>query len=144
MKQFLLTMAGVVAGLTLFFVGLPVLFVVMALSASRPVPSASVLDLDLRRSMCEDVIGVLRGTGTTAILVTHDPGEAFAVSDQLAVMQGGVIMQCAHPETVYWQPASPAVPSRITAVIRQVRRKRARMGAVELSWAARCRRTRQL
>src|SRR5690606_17726022 len=59
------------------------------------------------------VIGVLRGTGTTAILVTHDPGEAFAVSDQLAVMQGGVIMQCAHPETVYWQPASPAV-ARLT------------------------------
>jgi len=53
MKQFLLTMAGVVAGLTLFFVGLPVLFVVMALSASRPVPSASVLDLDLRRQISD-------------------------------------------------------------------------------------------
>src|SRR5699024_1646880 len=46
----------------------------------------NALDLDLRRSICEDVIGVLRHTGTTAILVSHDPGEAFAVSDQLAVM----------------------------------------------------------
>ncbi|MFC4297322.1 ABC transporter ATP-binding protein [Castellaniella hirudinis] len=73
----------------------------------------NALDLDLRRSMCEDVIGVLRNTGTTSILVTHDPGEAFAVSDQLAVMQSGVIMQCARPETVYWQPASPAV-ARLT------------------------------
>jgi iron(III) transport system ATP-binding protein len=51
----------------------------------------NALDLDLRRGMCEDVIGVLRGTGTTAVLVTHDPGEAFAVSDHLAVMQAGEI-----------------------------------------------------
>ena len=51
MKQFLLTMAGVVAGLTLFFIGLPVLFVVMLLSAPRSVPPAAVLELDLRRSL---------------------------------------------------------------------------------------------
>lgn len=73
----------------------------------------NALDLDLRRSMCEDVTAMLRQTRTTAILVTHDPGEAFAVSDQLAVMQAGQIMQCACPETVYWQPASPAV-ARLT------------------------------
>lgn len=73
----------------------------------------NALDLDLRRSMCEDVIQVLRKTRTTAVLVTHDPGEAFAVSDQLAVMQAGQIMQCAHPEEVYWQPANPAV-ARLT------------------------------
>ncbi|MFA5664831.1 ABC transporter ATP-binding protein [Castellaniella sp.] len=73
----------------------------------------NALDLDLRRNMCEDVIQVLRQTGTTTVLVTHDPGEAFAVSDQLAVMQDGRIMQRAHPEEVYWQPASPAV-ARLT------------------------------
>ncbi len=73
----------------------------------------NALDLDLRRSMCEEVVKVLRQTGTTTVLVTHDPGEAFAVSDQLAVMQAGRIMQCARPEQVYWQPASPAV-ARLT------------------------------
>ncbi|TEA80050.1 ABC transporter ATP-binding protein [Allopusillimonas ginsengisoli] len=73
----------------------------------------NALDLDLRRRMCEDVIDVLRQTGTTTILVTHDPGEAFAVSDQMAVMQAGEIMQCASPETVYWQPANPSV-ARLT------------------------------
>lgn len=73
----------------------------------------NALDLDLRRSMCEDVTGMLRRTGTTAVLVTHDPGEAFAVSDQLAAMQGGLIMQCAPPEAVYWQPANPDV-ARLT------------------------------
>lgn len=73
----------------------------------------NALDLDLRRSMCEDVTSMLRRTGTTAVLVTHDPGEAFAVSDQLAAMQSGLIMQCAQPETVYWQPANPDV-ARLT------------------------------
>jgi protease-4 len=53
MKQFFLTMAGVVAGLVIFFVGLPLLFVAMVLSASRPVPAASVLTLDLRRSISD-------------------------------------------------------------------------------------------
>ena len=73
----------------------------------------NALDLELRRSMCEDVIALLRKTGTTAILVTHDPGEAFAVSDQLAVMMKGQIMQCAPPEIIYWQPASETV-ARLT------------------------------
>ena len=51
MKQFLLTMAGVVAGLMIFFVGLPLMLVLAALSAPRPVAAASVLKLDLRRSL---------------------------------------------------------------------------------------------
>ena len=51
MKQFLLTMAGVVAGLTIFFIGAPVLFLIAALSASKPGPAAAVLDLDLRRTL---------------------------------------------------------------------------------------------
>ncbi len=53
MKQFLLTFAGVVAGLTVFFIGLPLLFIVGALSSPKPTPSASVLELDLRRPMTD-------------------------------------------------------------------------------------------
>jgi protease-4 len=53
MKQFLLTMAGVIAGLTIFFIGVPMLFVVAALSASKPVPSSAVLELDLRRALSD-------------------------------------------------------------------------------------------
>src|SRR3546814_10269380 len=73
----------------------------------------NALDLDLRRTMCEDVVAVLRRTGTTAILVSHDPGEAFSVADQVAVMLGGRIMQSAPPSEVYWQPRSSAV-ARLT------------------------------
>ena len=51
MKQFLLTMAGVVAGLMIFFIGLPLILILSALSAPKPVAAASVIELDLRRSM---------------------------------------------------------------------------------------------
>jgi iron(III) transport system ATP-binding protein len=73
----------------------------------------NALDLELRRKMCEEVIGLLRRTGMTAILVTHDPGETFATADLVAVMQNGTIMQCGAPDAVYRMPASPTV-ARLT------------------------------
>jgi iron(III) transport system ATP-binding protein len=73
----------------------------------------NALDLDLRRSMFEDVVALLRRTASTAILVTHDPGEAFVTADIVAVMQDGMIMQCAAPSAVYRTPASPTV-ARLT------------------------------
>jgi iron(III) transport system ATP-binding protein len=76
----------------------------------------NALDLDLRRGMCEDVIGMLRKTHTSTVLVTHDPAEAFAVADQVAVMHEGQVMQCAEPDAVYWQPASPSV-ARLTGSV---------------------------
>src|SRR3546814_233103 len=76
----------------------------------------NALDLDLRRGMCEDVIALLRQTGTTTVLVTHDPAEAFAVSDQIAVMHAGRIMQCAEPDPIYWPPASAPV-ARLTGSV---------------------------
>jgi len=50
MKQFLITMAGVFAGLMIFLVGVPIMLVAMAMGASSPaaVPHKSVLELDLR------------------------------------------------------------------------------------------------
>jgi protease-4 len=51
MKQFLLTMAGVIAGLVIFFVGLPLLLIMSALSGPKPMTQTAVLDLDLRRSL---------------------------------------------------------------------------------------------
>ena len=50
MKQFLLTMAGVFAGLVLFLIGVPFLLIVMAAGAAKPAPTPAhtVLALDLR------------------------------------------------------------------------------------------------
>ena len=55
MKQFWITLAGVFAGLVLFFVGVPIFLVAMLAGAARPVPppARTVLTLDLRRSLTD-------------------------------------------------------------------------------------------
>lgn len=73
----------------------------------------NALDLDLRRQICDDVAAMLRREGATAILVTHDPAEAFAVADLVAVMHQGQIMQIDSPDNIYWQPANAHV-ARLT------------------------------
>jgi iron(III) transport system ATP-binding protein len=73
----------------------------------------NTLDLDLRRTMCEEIIALLRGARVTVILVTHDPVEAFATSDLVAVMQNGKIQQCDPPRVVYHAPKTASV-ARLT------------------------------
>ena len=71
------------------------------------------LDLDLRRTLREEVTAALRRAGASAVLVTHDPEEAFASADVVAVMQDGLIVQQDEPRTVYCAPSSAEV-ARIT------------------------------
>jgi iron(III) transport system ATP-binding protein len=66
----------------------------------------SALDLELRRRMSAEVMDLLKKLGTTTILVTHDPAEAFLAADRIAVMQSGKVLQCGSPEEVYWKPVS--------------------------------------
>jgi protease-4 len=63
MKQFLLTMAGVFAGLVLFFIGVPFLLISLAASATRPAatPASSVLSLDLRGGLTDQEPATLFG-----------------------------------------------------------------------------------
>ncbi len=65
----------------------------------------SNLDPEMTIKMRKELYRVLRQTQTTAILVTHDHEEAFAMADQVAVMQDGRLVQCATPETIYQQPS---------------------------------------
>ncbi len=53
----------------------------------------SSLDRALRERLASQLSDILRRTGTTALYVTHDHDEAFAVADQLAVMRAGRIVQ---------------------------------------------------
>ena len=62
------------------------------------------LDGALRRAVSAEVSGSLRRAGTTTVLVTHDPEEAFACADAIAVMREGRIAQHADPVTVYRDP----------------------------------------
>ena len=71
----------------------------------------SSLDENLRAQVRSDTVAVLRETGTTAMLVTHDQTEALAVGDRVVVMRDGVIEQADTPERVFEAPATRFVAS---------------------------------
>ncbi len=66
----------------------------------------SNLDTGLRRSVREDVRDILRQVNATAIFVTHDQEEAFSISDVIAVMHSGRIVQQGTPQQIYLNPAT--------------------------------------
>ena len=66
----------------------------------------SNLDVDLRERLSLEVRAILKQEGTTAILVTHDQNEAFAMADEIGIMHAGRIQQWAAPYDLYHQPAN--------------------------------------
>lgn len=64
------------------------------------------LDLQLRLQMHEELRRLQRTLGNTFVFVTHDQGEAMAMSDRIAVMNAGVIVQLGSPEEIYERPQS--------------------------------------
>ncbi len=69
----------------------------------------SNLDVVLRESLAMSVRDILKRTHTTAILVTHDQNEAFALADKVGVMDKGRLVQWATPSELYHEPISPFV-----------------------------------
>ncbi len=69
----------------------------------------SNLDARLRRSMREEIRALQQRLKLTVAYVTHDQSEALAVSDQIVVMDAGLIAQAGTPEQLYEQPASEFV-----------------------------------
>ena len=67
------------------------------------------LDLKLRKQMQVELKGIQREVGITFLYVTHDQEEALAMSDRIAVMEGGKVKQCGTPEEVYEHPTGPFV-----------------------------------
>jgi iron(III) transport system ATP-binding protein len=65
----------------------------------------SSLDVDLRARLGEEVKDVLKQRGVTAILVTHDQNEAFALADHIGVMRDGRILQWDTAYNLYHEPA---------------------------------------
>jgi iron(III) transport system ATP-binding protein len=64
----------------------------------------SSLDVELRERLSLEVREILKTTGTTAILVTHDQHEAFVVADVVGIMNAGRIEQWAAPYDLYHRP----------------------------------------
>ena len=66
----------------------------------------SNLDVELRETLGEEVRDLLRDSGTTCLLVTHDQQDAFTFSDQVGIMKDGRIEQWDSGYVLYHEPAS--------------------------------------
>jgi iron(III) transport system ATP-binding protein len=66
----------------------------------------SSLDTSLRERLVHELRDILKATGTTALFVTHDQAEAFALGDKVGVMHQGQLHQWDAPRQLYRQPAS--------------------------------------
>ncbi len=64
----------------------------------------SALDRGLRERLAHDLRDILVAAGTTALLVTHDQEEAFAVADRMALMRGGRLVQSGTVDEVWRSP----------------------------------------
>jgi iron(III) transport system ATP-binding protein len=64
----------------------------------------SNLDAKLRVQMRSEIKALQRRTNITTIFVTHDQSEALAISDQIAVMHGGVLIEVGSPHQLYTRP----------------------------------------
>ncbi len=80
----------------------------------------SNLDADLRERMRVEISSLVREAGATAIYITHDQAEAFALADQVGVLQNGRLMQFGRPEQIYTEPATPFV-ARFTGLSGELR-----------------------
>jgi len=69
----------------------------------------SSLDRELRERLARDLRAILTATRQTALFVTHDQDEAFQVSDRIAIMMAGRLVQVGTPDQVRAAPATPAV-----------------------------------
>lgn len=69
----------------------------------------SNLDAKLRVEMRIEIRRLQRASGATALYVTHDQEEAFSISDRVAIMNAGRIMQLDAPEVLYSRPANAFV-----------------------------------
>ena len=64
------------------------------------------LDAELREDLAKQIRQIIKHEGTTALMVTHDQHEAFAISDVIGVMQSGKLHQWASAYDLYHRPLS--------------------------------------
>jgi iron(III) transport system ATP-binding protein len=88
--------------------------------AMVPRPSVMLIDVQLRDSMQEETLALLRETRATCMIVTHNPEEAMRLGDRVAVMQAGRVMQIGRAEDLYRHPTNLFV-ARLFSEINEVR-----------------------
>ena len=72
------------------------------------------LDLQLRRTMQQELKNLQKKLGITFLYITHDQDEAFGMSDRIAVMRGGRFEQIGTPDEIRYSPATQYVAEFIT------------------------------
>ena len=92
----------------------------------------SNLDGEVRLRLRRDLPALLKQCNTSAILVTHDPQEALAVCDRIAVVSAGRLEQCASAQHLVEQPASPFVARFVLQA--NVIHGRLQAGVVQTAW----------
>ncbi|WMD21948.1 ABC transporter ATP-binding protein [Achromobacter seleniivolatilans] len=85
----------------------------------------SNLDVDTRERLAFEVRDILKTTGHTAILVTHNQAEAFAIADRIGVMAKGSIAQWDTPYNLHHHPANDFVRDFIRREALEERREQA-------------------
>lgn len=66
----------------------------------------SNLDRRMRDAIRDETVAILRETGATTIVVTHDPEEAMRIADRIVLMRAGAIIQQGEAEELYRNPAN--------------------------------------
>jgi len=64
------------------------------------------LDAALREQLVIELRRIIKSLGLTAVYVTHDQHEAFAIADRIALMNAGILQQVDTPEAIYRHPAT--------------------------------------
>jgi iron(III) transport system ATP-binding protein len=77
----------------------------------------SSLDATLRAETGREVVRALHAAGATAILVTHDQGEALSLADQVAVMRDGQLAQVGSPTDLYHSPVDADVATFVGGAV---------------------------
>ena len=95
----------------------------------------SNLDVDLRERLAHEVRGILKAAGATALFVTHDQLEAFAIGDKIGVMQHGKLHQWDEAYALYHRPATRFVADFIGHGVFAPARIEQRAGGVVVSTA---------
>ena len=95
----------------------------------------SSLDVDIRERMRDRIRTMVRAGGTAALLVTHDPVDAWRLADRVVVLERGRIAQNAAPEVLFARPATARI-ARFTDALGRYQVKVSRDGNVTgFDWA---------
>lgn len=69
----------------------------------------SSIDSMAKASIQKQLLQILKGSSKTAIIVTHDPNEAMAMSDKIVYLESGKIVQCDTPRNIYNYPKTKLI-----------------------------------